>query len=347
MRRHSTAGPVRAFPLLLAALVPACAPGSADTAASRGGVPGSAAAATAASAPGGRIDAERMLETVRYLADDARRGRRTGTPGNEAARAYIVEAFRRVGLTPVAGGYTHPFTFTGRRDGSEYRGVNILGTIEGRVRPDRYIVITAHYDHVGVGKPDATGDSIYNGADDNASGTAALLALAAYFHAHAPANSMLFAALDAEEMGLRGARALVADPPVPLDDVVIDVNMDMVSRNARGELYVAGTYHYPFLAPLVERIAAGASVTLLPGHDRPGLPPGDDWTSASDHGAFHAAGIPFLYFGVEDHPDYHRPSDEVAKIDPDFYARAVETILDVVLALDADLDAVAAQRGVE
>jgi hypothetical protein len=70
------------------------------------------------------------------------------------------------------------------------------------------------------------------------------------------------------------------------------------------------------------------------GHDRPNLPPGDDWTSASDHGVFHAEGIPFLYFGVEDHPDYHRPTDDASGIMPAFYAGAVATVIDTAEQLD-------------
>jgi len=281
-----------------------------------------------------RIDAERMVDDLRFLASDELAGRRVGTQGNARAREYILAAFREIGLEPIGDGYTWEFTFVGRRDSVEYRGTNVVGMIRGTEHPERYIVLTAHFDHVGIGRPDEAGDSIYNGADDNASGTAALLALARYFREHRPAHSIVFAALDAEEMGLQGARAFVRTPPIPLDAVVINVNMDMVGRNDAGELYVAGTYHYPFLKPVVERIAERAPVRLLMGHDSPDLPPGQDWTSASDHGAFHAAGIPFLYFGVEDHEDYHRPSDEFDGIQPDFYAAAVRTVLATVLELD-------------
>lgn len=281
-----------------------------------------------------RIDAEIMLDDLLFLSSDALAGRRTGSEGNARAREHIVATFQQIGLVPVGEGFTHEFTFTGRRDGAEYRGTNVVGMIRGTEHPERYIVLTAHYDHVGIGRPDEAGDSIYNGADDNASGTAALMALARYFQEHRPAHSIVFAAFDAEEMGLQGARAFVQTPPIPLDAIVINVNMDMVGRNDAGELYVAGTYHYPFLLPTVERIAARAPVRLLTGHDRPDLPPGQDWTSASDHGAFHAARIPFLYFGVEDHPDYHRPSDEFDGIQPDFYKAAVETVLATVLELD-------------
>ena len=199
--------------------------------------------------------------------------------------------------------------------------------------------ITAHYDHLGV-----QAGEIYNGADDNGSGTAALLALAAYFTEHRPRNSMIFLAVDAEEGGLTGARAFVSGPPVSLEHIVANVNMDMISHSD-DELYVAGTYHYPFLKPYIDRIGEAAEVTLVFGHDSPDL--GDnDWTHASDHAPFHEAGIPFLYFGVEDHADYHRPTDEFDRINQDFYIKAVTAILRVLLELDRDLEPVAeARRG--
>src|SRR5690606_566789 len=141
----------------------------------------------------------------------------------------------------------------------------------------------------------------------NASGVAALLALARHFAASPPEHTIVFAALDAEEGGLRGARAFLADPPPDANAIELTVNMDLVSRNERGELYAAGAHHHPSLRPHLERIAERAPVKLRLGHDSPDLG-SDDWTSQSDHGVFHAAGIPFVYFGVEDHPDYHRPT---------------------------------------
>src|SRR5690606_23660134 len=122
-------------------------------------------------------------------------------------------------------------------------------------------------------------------------------------------HTIVFAALDAEEDGLRGARAFVADPPLDLAAIAVVINMDMVSRSESNELYVAGTSHYPQLGEFVDSVAAITSINLLKGHDTPVPTPRDDWTNQSDHGAFHAAGVPFLYFGVEDHPGYHQPRD--------------------------------------
>jgi hypothetical protein len=311
----------RALPLLAgAALLGACR--------------GPAVADSVATAPAPMaVDSAALLTDLARLADDSLRGRLSGSAEIERARAYIAARFDRLGLGTVGTGRVHPFTFTRRRDSSSVAAANVVGLVRGTTTPERYIVVTAHYDHVGVGRP-VNGDSIYNGADDNASGTAALLALAEHFARQPARHSLLFVALDAEEQGLQGARAFVANPPVPKASIVLNVNMDMVSHSTRGELYAAGAAKYPQLRAPLERARAGAPVTLLLGHDTPTPTPQDDWTMQSDQGPFHQAGIPFVYFGVEDHPDYHRPSDEVRTVTPGFYVRAVQTIGRAIRELD-------------
>jgi Zn-dependent M28 family amino/carboxypeptidase len=265
-----------------------------------------------------------------------------GTPGGDMARRYLSAAFDSAGLLPVRGSFQHPFTFRGR-DSTVASGTNVVGYIRGTRNPGRYIVVSAHFDHVGIGRP-VDGDSIYNGADDNASGTGALIEIARYLAAHPPRNSVIFAGFDAEEAGLRGARAFVGSPPVERDSIIMNINMDMVSRSEKNELYAVGSYANPVLRPYIESAMAPRRVRLLIGHEGPGVARTDDWTNQSDQGAFNAQKIPFIYFGVEDHPGYHRPSDEFAFITPGFYVGAVETVLDALLALDADLDPVAAVR---
>ena len=217
------------------------------------------------------------------------------------AREYVAARFAGLQLATFGDSYLQPFTIF-LRGGNEVLGVNVVGYIEGSSGPESFIVITAHYDHLGV-----RNGEVFNGADDNGSGTAALMALAAYFAEHKPRHSIIFAALDAEEGGLRGARAFVERPPVALSQMAINLNMDMISHNDR-ELYVVGTHHYPFLKPFVQRVVTEVEIALPFGHDSPELGT-DDWTSQSDHAPFHGNGIPFLYFGVEDHPDYHQPTD--------------------------------------
>ncbi|HEY8562033.1 MAG TPA: M20/M25/M40 family metallo-hydrolase [Pyrinomonadaceae bacterium] len=290
------------------------------------------AAQTAAIAPKSKtLDAARLLRDLETLSADDMEGRGIGTKGGEKAREYIVRRFNESGIKPFQNNLVQPFEFT-TRDGAKVRGANVVGFIEGAKYKDKYIVVSAHYDHEGIVKGE-----IYNGADDNASGTAALFALAEYFKKNRPAHTIVFAAFDGEESGLRGARAFVAAPPVAKEKIALNVNLDMVSRSAKRELYAVGTYHYPQLKPALERAAKISKIKLLLGHDRPEQER-DDWTTQSDHGAFHAQKIPFVYFGVEDHADYHKPTDDFANITQEFYVRAVETILDAVKGLDKDLE---------
>jgi hypothetical protein len=111
--------------------------------------------------------------------------------------------------------------------------------------------------------------------------------------------------------------------------------MDMISRSEKGELYAAGLLHYPQFTGIFEKARKKAKVNLMRGHDMPGTGR-DDWTFQSDHGAFHREKIPFIYFGVEDHKDYHKPTDDFVNIQPEFYVRAVETILDVLKDIDKE-----------
>lgn len=276
-----------------------------------------------------QVDAARLLEDARALSADSMEGRGAGTKGGELARAYVARRFEAAGLAPFWASYEQSFDLP-----SGGKGVNLVGYVKGTKYPERLIVVTAHYDHLGV-----RGGQVYNGADDNASGVAALLQLAAHFGGSArPEHSLLFAALDAEELGLVGARALVKKLKAEKRDVALDVNLDMVGHSERGELYAAGTYHTPALRPTLERVAASAPVKLLIGHDRPEQGH-DDWTSQSDQYAFHKAGIPFVYFGVEDHRDYHKPTDDFDTLTRDFFVGAAETILRSVTALDAALGA--------
>jgi len=272
------------------------------------------------------FDAGRLLEDVTYLASDELEGRSPDRPSIAKARDYVAKRMRESGIEPER----QEFKFMPRRGKEELTGVNFIGRIAGRSKEKsgKYIVITAHYDHVGI-----QNGEIYNGADDNASGTAALFAMASYFSKNRPEHSLIFVALDAEEKGLQGARHFVANLPVAKEAILLNVNMDMLSRSEKGELYAAGTHHYPQFKPALEAVQKKAKVKLLLGHDTPGSGR-DDWTFQSDHGAFHREKIPFIYFGVEDHPDYHRPTDDFEKIDQDFYVNAVETVIEAVRMID-------------
>jgi hypothetical protein len=292
-----------------------------------------------------KLDAEAILATIRTLASSPYEGRRTGTPGGLRARDWIARRFKEIGLAPIGATYVLPFSFRhtpikgfvdpNRASQTEYQdAANVVGLCKTTSSGADVVVVSAHYDHLGIrdGTP-------YPGADDNASGVAVMLAVAEHCRRQPLTHDALFVAFDAEELGLQGAKHFVANPPVPRERLALDINLDMVSRSDKGELFAAGPYHWPASRAPLEEVAKRSQLKLLFGHDRPPALAGgvDDWTNQSDHGAFHAAGIPFVYFGVEDHADYHKPTDTPEKIDVTFLRHAAETILDAVITLDRSL----------
>lgn len=281
------------------------------------------------------IDSSAMMRDLFRLADDSMSGRLIGSIGNLKARDYLAARFDAIGIAPPAGGRLQRIAV---EPSPRLPGVteawNVIGVVPGTSNPVRYIVVTAHFDHVGIGRPLA-GDSIYNGSDDNASGAVALPVLAEYFAKHPIGHTLIFAAVDGEERGMHGSRGLVESGLFPLDAVDLNVNMDMVSRNTKRELYAAGPGRYSALAPYVAAAAECSGINLMRGHDTPAAGRGEDWTSQSDHAAFHRAGIPFVYFGVEDHPDYHRPGDSPDRAMPGFYVEAIRTVADLIRRTDA------------
>jgi hypothetical protein len=185
---------------------------------------------------------------------------------------------------------------------------------------DTYVIFSAHMDHVGVGTANAAGDSIYNGADDDASGTAALVEMAEAFSTleEAPRRSLVFLNVSGEEKGLLGSRWFTEHPTIPVESIVANVNMDMIARNSPDSIVAIGQA-YSSLGPLVLRVAAE--------HPDLGLTVSDDlWPEErfffrSDHFNFARLEIPALFFFAGVHEDYHQPSDELAKLDLDKAAR--------------------------
>jgi len=284
------------------------------------------------------------LADLRVLAADDMQGRLVGSEGNARARAYLIDRLGEIGVEAVFENYEQSFTFQRSLDFRDpdapretVQAVNLVGRIAGTNPGEHVMVVGAHYDHVGV---DDEGN-IFNGADDNASGTAGLLAIAAAFMENPPENDVILVAFDAEEGGLRGARHFVANRPEGYESIGFMLNMDMLAYSETDDLYAVGTWHYPVLLELVSAAAGQSSINLRTGYDEPSDDPRNDWTMLSDHGPFHAAGIPFLYLGVEDHEHYHQASDIYENMTLPFFAGAVETAVDVARRADAMLDAIA------
>ncbi|MFD1315493.1 M28 family peptidase [Namhaeicola litoreus] len=293
------------------------------------------------------IDQQALINGIRTLSHDSLEGRNFASVGNKKGQLYLAERFQQYGIEPLfESGYIQSFPellqgrarqmilpienpaedFSNVPDTLVYGG-NVLAKIPGKT--NQVIVISAHHDHLGI-----QNGEIYNGADDDASGAAALPVIANYFKNKTPQHTLIFAEFDAEEKGSYGAKYFLNNFPETMGTIKLNINLDMVSRNEKKELYACGTHHYPYLKAPIENLTS--SVRLVFGHDDPANE-AEDWTESSDHRVFHNKGIPFIYFGVEDHEDYHTPKDDFENIDQQFYIGAVTLIVEAIEKYDRDL----------
>lgn len=296
-----------------------------------------------------RLNSDRMMHYLSWMAHPDRQGRESGQPGALATRHWLIEQYHSIGLLPAGQhGYLQEYEvkehiqFSGmfrqreRQIEAITNAANILGRLPGQQPDLPYLVVTAHYDHLGV-----RNGEIFHGADDNASGVATMLELARYFSQHPTQHPLLFIALDSEEKGLQGAVALFQHQMLTADQLAFNINVDMLSRDTERKLFAVGTYQHPWLHPLLDQVQAQSSVRLIRAHDRPWWRAGrtENWTQSSDHGVFHRHGVPFVYFGVADHADYHSPRDTADRVDVEFYHAVSETVLSFMLLLDQQLAA--------
>ena len=282
-------------------------------------------------------DTASILADVRYLASDALEGRATGTPGNDSAAAYISRRFERIGLTPVLppgdGGVCESVTrrdrascngrfvdpFVARSVAAAHAGLpsalptqNVVGIVRGTdaTLRDEYVIIGAHFDHLGrtaMGAldPDAK-NVIRNGADDNASGTAAVIELARLLHRAPPKRSVIFVTFSGEELGLLGSQHFVDSLPVPLEKVRAMLNFDMVGRLRDNRLIVYGVATAAEWSDIIARANATSNALSITGTG--------DGFGASDHSSFYAKNLPVLHFFTNVHDDYHKATDDADKV---------------------------------
>jgi hypothetical protein len=204
---------------------------------------------------------------------------------------------------------------------------NVVGILEGSdpALKNTYVVYSAHMDHVGVGQPDATGDSIYNGADDDASGTTAVLEIAQAYASMPtrPKRSIIFLLVSGEEKGLFGSAHFVQNPPVPVKQIVADINIDMIGRNAADSTVAIGMDYTSLGATMKQVNKAHPELKLTVAPD---LWPEENLFVRSDHFNFAKAEIPAIFFTSGLHADYHKPSDEPETIDNDKLARTAKLL---------------------
>ena len=189
---------------------------------------------------------------------------------------------------------------------------NIVASIPGTDLAGEYVVLGAHYDHIGVpgrgecreAVREGVADAICNGADDNASGTAVLLELARRFQAERPRRTVVFAHFAGEEMGLLGSKALAERPPFPIDKVVAMINLDMIGRLGPKGLAIGGIVSSDAWMPLLDKVGPRGLSVLYEA----------SVATRSDHASFYRKRVPVLFFFTGTHADYHRPGDEAGKI---------------------------------
>lgn len=225
---------------------------------------------------------------------------------------------------------------------------NIIGIIEGSdpVLKDEFVVLSAHYDHVGIGTPDAKGDAIYNGADDDGSGTVGILAVGeALMNAKnsgaGPKRSVMILHVTGEEKGLLGSQFYSDHPTVSIEKTIANVNVDMIGRvddeytkrGEKGYIYIIGGSIISSAMDSVLQDANQKSAKLKLDMKYNDLNDPNQFYRRSDHWNFGRLGVPFSFFFNGTHPDYHRPGDEIGKIVFGEYARRAQLIYTYTLEL--------------
>ena len=278
--------------------------------------------------------ADRIEHDVWYMAAEAREGRGVGTAGLDSAAHFIAGRFAQIGLEPAGtDGYFQPFEIDPTAPGAAHTNLggtpvmNVIGAIPGRgALASEVVVLGAHYDHLGYGgfgslDPDSSG-VIHNGADDNGSGTAALIESARLLVNRSAAShrTLLFVSFTAEEMGLIGSQHYASHPVRPNDSTYAMINFDMVGRLRSDSLIVIGVGSATELQGLVESSNQrfGLALSWQP----------DPW-GRSDHSSFYAQQIPVMHFFTNLHEDYHRSTDDWDKINSAGIARVAALVSDL------------------
>jgi Peptidase family M28/PDZ domain len=282
-----------------------------------------------------QINATTIQAHIKTLASDSLEGRGTGTAGEKLALSYIQTRWKQMGLKPKGDGnlYTQKFPFKGgvHGTGDEGTAYNLVGYIDNDAATT--VVIGAHYDHLGLGNQGSSLDAnpqnkIHNGADDNASGVAGVIELARHFQTNKVKEStnFLFICFSGEELGLYGSKYFTENPTIDLSKVTYMINMDMIGRldSTTKSVAVSGTGTSPAWETLLKSLA---TEKLQIKTDSAGVGP-------SDHTSFYLKNIPVLHFFTGSHSDYHKPSDDVEKINFEGEKEILQLIIKLIEKLD-------------
>jgi hypothetical protein len=282
-----------------------------------------------------QVDQKILYSHIKILASDSLEGRGTGTAGEKLALIYIQATWREIGLKPKGDGnlFTQKFSFKNGVHGTGEAGTayNLIGYIDNNAATT--VVIGAHYDHLGLGHQGSSLEAnpqnkIHNGADDNASGVAGVIELARYFQTNKikESTNFLFICFSGEELGLYGSKYFTENPTIDLSKVTYMINMDMIGRldPATKSVAVSGTGTSTAWETLLKSLSTDKLRIKM---DSAGVGP-------SDHTSFYLKNIPALHFFTGSHSDYHKPSDDVEKINYDGETEILQLIIKLIEKLD-------------
>jgi Zn-dependent M28 family amino/carboxypeptidase len=271
------------------------------------------------------IDSNMVRKHLYTLAADNMEGRKSGTPGIEKAAVYIENEFKKIGLSTFGDleSYRQTFTFKNRKSKDDIISSNIIGVLEGKSKKDEYVIISAHYDHLGMKKSGA-GDLIYNGANDDASGVTGVLTLAAYFKKVGAERTIVFAAFTAEEMGLIGSTYFGKE--IDAAKFVAGINLEMIGKTpsfGSNTAWLTGFERSDF-GKIIQKNLEGSGYQLFP----------DPYKNfnlffRSDNASLARLGVPSHTFSttpIDVDPDYHQVSDEAETLNITVITQTIQAV---------------------
>jgi hypothetical protein len=281
-----------------------------------------------------------VLKHLENLSSDEFLGRKFSTSGSLKSQEYLVSVLEALEIPAFRQQYLHPFKQI-RLFGSK-QGSNIVAYVPGTQHEDKYIILSAHYDHIGT-----KGNKVFNGADDNASGTAALLHYAKQLSKVPLKHSIILLFTDGEEAGLLGAKAFIAQNKKYLSQFKLNVNLDMIAGSKRTKKLRYISNNLPKVLTSSDLVSFNNLQSYLKVNSETNLTSGfkriksrgpslkrTNWRMASDHGIFDKAGVPFIYFGVGSHKNYHSQHDNYSNTNHAFYLASIDVIFQQLVFLD-------------
>ncbi|QTE22245.1 M28 family peptidase [Polaribacter cellanae] len=271
------------------------------------------------------IDSNLVRKHLYTLASDDMEGRKSGTAGIEKAAVYIENEFKKIGLSTFGEleDYRQTFTFKNRRTGEDITSSNIIGVLEGKSKKGEYVIISAHYDHLGM-KKSGEGDLIYNGANDDASGVTGVLALAKYFKEVGNERTIVFAAFTAEEMGLIGSTHF--GKGIDANKFVAGINLEMIGKTSSfgpNTAWLSGFERSDF-GKIIQKNLVGTGYQLFP----------DPYKNfnlffRSDNASLARLGVPSHTFSttpIDVDKDYHKVSDEAETLNMTVITQTIQAV---------------------